>query len=127
MSGDGRLLARTRNAGRNWERWTDARGITGLDGPGPIIDLDVVAGPTDVIWTLFEGGECPEGQLRRSVGRSFDRLRCPSETVAVDTVLAVAFTTPRRGSMLGLADGEPVLAQTRDGGSTWTPTEGPTP
>jgi hypothetical protein len=122
ISGDGRLLARTANSGRDWERWTDARQVTGLDGPGPIVDLDVVRGPSDVIWTLFDGGECPEGQLRRSVGRSFDRLRCPSETVAVDRVLAVAFTTPRRGFLLGLVGGEPLLAQTRDGGSTWAAT-----
>ncbi len=80
LTEDGRLIARTLDSGENWERWVDGRVVSGLDGRGPIIDLDAVPGGGGVLWTVFAKDECPEGGIRRSTGRTFDRLPCPAAT-----------------------------------------------
>jgi hypothetical protein len=122
LTEDGRLLARTLDAGRNWERWVDGRAVSGLDGRGPIIDLDAVGARGGMMWTVFARGVCPEGQIRRSTGRVFDPLPCPSsDSVPVDTVLGVAFWSATQGYLLGLDGASPVLAVTSDGGATWSP------
>ena len=117
---DGRLLARTINGGLSWDRLTDNRPMTGLDGDGTFTRLEV-AGDASV-WVLFEGGECPEGQLRSStnVGGNFQRLPCPADSAPLAKVFDIAFSSATEGMLLGLdtAD-QPVLLTTRDAGATW--------
>ncbi|MFZ0325319.1 MAG: hypothetical protein WAN48_14465, partial [Actinomycetes bacterium] len=117
---DQRLLARTIDGGVSWSRLTDNRVLTGLDGDGTFTRLDV-AGDSSV-WVLMTGTECNEGQLRRSdnVGLSFQRLPCPSKSANVRKVFDVAFSSPTRGTLLGLdSQSKVVLLTTTDGGTTW--------
>ena len=118
-----RLMTRTTNAGRNFERLADNRPDYGLDGGGSVIDMDVSGDET--VWLQFTGErDCDEGQLRisDSQGAVFDRLPCPSESVTIDEVLDVAFSSKTDGVMLGLVDREPAMFVTDDGGTTWSPT-----
>lgn len=118
-----RLIARTTNAGSNFERLADNRPSSGLDGGGSVTDMDVAG--TETVWLVVaDGGECAEGQLRTSdsQGAVFDRLPCPSESVTVDDVIDVAFSSSTKGVMLGLVDREPAMFTTTDGGATWTAT-----
>ena len=119
---DGRLLARTINGGVSWDRLTDNRPMTGLDGDGTFTRLEV-AGDASV-WALFEGGECPEGQLRSSTngGSTFQRLPCPADNYPLATVFDFAFSSPTQGVLLGLdTSDQPVLLTTSDAGATWKP------
>jgi photosystem II stability/assembly factor-like uncharacterized protein len=122
----GRLLARTFNGGASWERLTDGRPETGLDGVAPVVDLDLAGPQGQTVWVLLADEACPEGQLRRSAdgGASFEQLPCPGDSTSLDAVLAVAFSAPTEGVLLGLADDAPVLLVTSDGGSTWIPAKG---
>jgi hypothetical protein len=115
----GRLLARTFNGGEAWERLTDARPLTGLDGPGPVLDLDVTGAAGEDVWTLFPSRVCPQGELRRSTngGGSFERLPCPDQ---VDQVLGVGFSSAENGLLLGVVDDQPVVLATTDGGTSWS-------
>lgn len=116
-----RLLARTTNSGTNFERLTDDRPSLGLDGVEPITDLDVVGNET--VFALFEGGsDCREGQLRvsDSQGALFESLPCASDSVDVDRVIDVAFTSERDGVLLGVSDRAAVMLVTDDGGATWS-------
>ena len=117
-----RLIARTTSAGESFERLVDSRPGSGLDGEGEVLALEVIGEKT--AWTLFSAeGECKEGQLRRSdsQGAIWDRLPCPSESVGVDLVLDVAFTTQDDGVLLGVKNGNVAMFATKDGGTTWTP------
>ncbi len=117
---NGRLLARTVDGGVIWDRLTDNRVLTGLDGDGTFTRLEV-AGVSSV-WVLFVGGECSEGQLRRSAntGQSFERLPCPSKGANVAEVFDVAFSSATDGTLLGLdSAGEPVVLTSTDAGTTW--------
>ncbi len=121
-----RLIARTTNSGANFERLADDRPQTGMDGGGSVVDMDVAGSKT--VWLQFVGeGDCSEGQLRisDSQGAVFDRLACPSESVTVNKVLDVAFSSEKDGVMLGLVDRAPAMFTTDDGGSTWS--NSPTP
>jgi hypothetical protein len=116
-----RLLARTTNAAASFEAIADDRPALGLAGNEAIIDLDVAG--TESAWVLFApGADCAEGQLRYSDsgGAQFDSLPCASESVDVDEVLDVAFTSDKDGIMVALRDRTPVMASTSDGGESWT-------
>ena len=116
-----RLLARTTNGAQSFEAMTDDRPQLGLAGAEEIIDLDIAG--TESVWVTFApGGACTEGEVRYSdsQGQSFVELPCPSESVDVDEVLDVAFTSDTDGVMLALRDRQPVMAATTDGGESWT-------
>jgi hypothetical protein len=116
-----RLVARTTNQGKNFERLADNRPATGLDGGGSMLDMDVAG--TERVWLQItpEAG-CPEGQIRvsDSQGAIFRRLPCPSRSVDISEVLDIAFTNESDGVMLGLLDREPVMYVTKNGGASWT-------
>jgi photosystem II stability/assembly factor-like uncharacterized protein len=116
-----RLIARTADAGLNYERLTDNRAASGLDGDGTMQDF-LVAG-SEYAWALFDNDECDEGQLRvsDSQGQLFVRLPCLERKLGVDEILGVAFTDERRGVMLAVGDNVPLMLQTKDSGATWTP------
>jgi len=116
-----RLMARTTNQGKNFERLADDRPLTGLDGGGSALDMDVAG--TETVWLqLTAEAGCAEGQLRMSdsQGAIFDRLPCPSKSVTIDKVLDVAFTSETDGVMLGLVDRAPAMFVTKDGGASWS-------
>lgn len=116
-----RLVARTTNGGKNFERLADNRPTSGLDGGGSVLDMDVAG--TETVWVqLSAEAGCSEGQLRMSdsQGAVFDRLPCPSRSVKIDEVLDVAFTTETDGVMLALLDRAPVMYVTNDGGASWS-------
>ena len=115
-----RLVARTTNQGKNFERLADDRPATGLDGGGSVLDMDVAGSETVWLQITSEAG-CSEGQLRvsDSQGAVFDRLPCPSKSVDINDVLDVAFTSETNGVMLALLDREPVMYVTKDGGASW--------
>lgn len=117
-----RLVARTTTSGAAFDRIADGQPDTGLDGAGPITDLEVAGRQT--AWVLFSvAGECPEGQLRRSdsQGAVWERLPCVSDTVPIDRILDVAFATQERGTMLATDDsGAVIMLETADAGTTWT-------
>lgn len=118
-SSSSRLLARTTN-GETFERLADGRKGYGLNGPAPVRDLDVAL--PDRAWLQFpDDGTCPEGSLRRSgdQGATWDALPCPSESMSVDKVLDVAFSSATDGMLLGVVDGKAVMGQTSDGGTSW--------
>lgn len=116
-----RLMARTTNQGKNFERLADDRPATGLDGGGSVLDMDVVG--TETVWLQItpEAG-CREGQLRvsDSQGAVFDRLPCPSKSVSIDEILDVAFTSETDGVLLGVLERAPVMYVTNDGGASWS-------
>jgi hypothetical protein len=120
---NGRLLARSVSGGQFWDRLTDNRPLTGLDGSGTFTRLRV-AGTSDV-WVVMQGAGCPEGEIRRSInsGQVFEPLPCPSSTADVSEVFDLAFSDADNGTLLGL-DGNraPVMLTTSDGGQTWTNT-----
>jgi photosystem II stability/assembly factor-like uncharacterized protein len=116
-----RLVARTTNKGENFERLADNRPLTGLEGGGSALDMDV-AGTENVWLQLTAEAGCSEGQLRASdsQGAIFTRLPCPSKSVTIDRVLDVAFTNQTDGVMLGLVDRAPAMFVTNDGGNSWS-------
>jgi len=117
-----RLIARTVNAAESFERLTDSRPASGLDGSGEILDLDV-AGESNA-WTLFSADEeCPEGQLRASdsQGQFWDRLPCLPRSANVQQILDVAFADPDQWIMLAISDNQPLMLVTKDGGDSWNP------
>ncbi len=116
-----RLVARTTNGGENFERLADDSPLSGLDGGGSVLDMDVAG--TETVWLQItaEAG-CSEGQLRMSdsQGAVFTRLPCPSKSVEISEVLDVAFTSETDGVMLALLNREPVMYVTNDGGASWS-------
>lgn len=117
---DERLLARTTD-GEIFERLTDSRGATGLDGEGPVLDLDVAG--ADSAWVLFPPSEeCAVGQLRTSAdqGATWQRLTCLSNSADVNLVLDVAFTSPEHGILLAASGNQPLMFTSDDGGQTWS-------
>lgn len=117
---DERLLARTTD-GEIFERLTDSRSATGLDGEGPVLDLDVAG--ADSAWVLFPpSDECEVGQLRSSLdqGATWQRLPCLSVSADINLVLDVAFTSPEHGVMLAASGNQPLMFTTNDGGKTWS-------
>ena len=79
--------------------------LSGLDGGGSVLDMDVAG--TETVWLQItaEAG-CSEGQLRESdsQGAVFTRLPCPSKSVEINEMLDVAFTSETDGVMLALLD-----------------------
>lgn len=116
-----RLVARTTNGGENFERLADDSPLSGLDGGGSVLDMDVTG--TETVWLQItaEAG-CSEGQLRKSdsQGAVFTRLPCPSKSVEINEMLDVAFTSETDGVMLALLDRAPVMFVTDDGGASWS-------
>jgi hypothetical protein len=116
-----RLLLRTRDGGRTWERRVDARPQSGLDGSATITSLAIGAGPKAL--ALLRRGTCPEGELRASSDEAltFQRQPCLSVTVRVGQVLDVALDTTT-GAALALATsgGDVITIASRDAGTTWT-------
>jgi hypothetical protein len=55
-----------------------------------------------------------------SEGASFEALPCPSDSIDVDEVLDVSFTSDTDGVLLGLRNRQPMMATTTDGGNSWT-------
>ena len=117
---DGRLIARTTTAGAGFERLLDGRPGFGLDGAGPIVDLDVAGNSS--AWLQFPAdADCAAGQLRRSdsQGGVWERLPCAARRAPYDKILDVAFASKRVGLMLATKDGALVVVETTDGGSSW--------
>ena len=118
----GRLIAYTPNAAATWERVADTSPTGGLDGAGPIQDLDVAG--TKSAWVLFPAGvECNAGQLRHStsLGSVWAREPCLPGSLHIDLILDVTFTSPTQGLMLATSNGAVTMLQTSDAGKTWTP------
>lgn len=115
-----RLVLRTTDGGRTWERRVDARPQTGLDGDVTIRRLELTTGPAG--WVLMTGSpRCPEGELRATAdsGLTWTALPCPGAAVPLRTVFDIAFRPDGTGVLLGLSRGERVLLETGDGGRSW--------
>lgn len=115
-----RLLARSTTAGRNWDRLTDNRPLTGLNGSGTFTRM-AVAGSVDV-WLLLRDGPCAAGQVRRSTsaGQFFDALPCLGRADGVVRVLDVAPIGQTLGAALVVGtDGRVRVLTTRNSGQTW--------
>jgi hypothetical protein len=115
-----RLLLRTRDGGRTWERRIDNRADTGLGGDFTIRALAL--GSTDRGLMLTTSPRCPEGDLRGTVdaGLTWSELPCPALSLPMRVVLDVDLDpTTGRGLLLAIAKGQVRSLETRDGGSSW--------
>ncbi len=127
---DERQVDRTQSAGARWEIVVDQRPQTGFDGSGvDVVQLATVGARH--AWALFvdSTGECPEGQVRRSVdgGLTWVRLTCPSQTASLNVAFSLDFATTRAGALIGLASDQPTVLLTHDGGQSWQAMSVPIP
>ena len=118
-----RTLAHTSDGGANWDVPGNELSGSGLDGVGLARTLDLRQAPSG--WLLKPARRCPEGELRvtRNGGSDWESLPCPRATIPVSQVLTVAFTDAQRGVLAGMRGVRVVLAETADGGRSWTLTQ----
>jgi photosystem II stability/assembly factor-like uncharacterized protein len=113
--GGSRLLLRTRDTGKTWQRLAGRRAETGLAGDGVVEQVGFVPGAG---WALIRDKRCAAGDLRMSadLGAHWETRPC----VDVDRVLAVAFGDAKRGVLVGVRGGTVVQLRTADGGRSWS-------
>jgi photosystem II stability/assembly factor-like uncharacterized protein len=113
-NGGNRLLLRSRDGGRTWQRLAGRRAETGLAGPGRIETLTMAA--PGVGTALIRGGACPGGELRtsRDLGAHWSTQPCFD-----GYVLAVASLSANDLLLYARGTHGPVAYTSADGGRTW--------
>ncbi len=90
-----RLMTRTTNAGRNFERLADNRPDYGLDGGGSVIDMDVSGDET--VWLQFTGErDCDEGRCASATAREPSSIGSPAPlSPSPSTKCSMSLSRPR--------------------------------
>jgi photosystem II stability/assembly factor-like uncharacterized protein len=111
--GGNRLLLRTRDGGRTWQRLAGRRAETGLAGPGLVETLAMT--PLGVGTVLLRDGACPGGELRTS--RDFG-AHWTAQPCFDGYVLAVASLSTNDLLLYARGAHGPVAYASGDGGRT---------